>query len=55
METTKQTYFVARDYDSEIFWPTIVEVFTQLTSAKAYAELMEKAKGGKYIILTREE
>lgn len=48
----KKTYFVAKDCDSKERFPTIIEAFSELSSANEYAEMMEKTKGDKYIILS---
>lgn len=47
----QKIYFVAINYSSGIFKPTIVEQFDNEADANSYAALMCRAKHCKYIVL----
>ena len=44
-------YFVAVNYSSKIFKPTIVEQFDNEIDANSYAALMSRTKNRKYVVL----
>lgn len=46
-------YFVARIYKFSL--PSIVESFENIVDAVAYAEIMTRAKGNQYVVLTQPE
>lgn len=47
----KAVFYVAVTYQSNIFQPTIVEKFDELSDASSYAALMSRTKKRNYVVL----
>lgn len=47
-------FYVALCYSSDLFIPSIVEKFDNLTDAESYAALMGRTKKARYIVLEQQ-
>ena len=50
-QVEETTYFVALNYKSNIFHPTIEQTFDNEVDANSYAALMSRSKKRNYIVL----